>query len=330
MQRIGHSGEVSSAKLVLIGVSSAAFFSSTFVLNYSMSLGGGHWMWSAALRYLFMIPILTGWIAAREGLAGVSAALALFRSHVWFWLLSGTLGCGLFYAGICFAADHARGWVVASTWQLTVIASPLVLLLFGFHVPRRGFLFSAVIVAGIWLVNAHGLGAGITRQEIVLGVLPVLISAIAYPLGNQLLNAAKNGTMARIARIDSPLLQHPASAILLMTLGSMPFWLLLCVLVKPPAPGIGQVLSTLLVAVLSGVIATSIFFHARNLTGDPFRIAAVDASQAAEVVFALLGELLALRAPLPDRTSLLGLLLLTMGLVGYCLRSAPAKPAGAS
>lgn len=39
------------ARLIIIGVLSAFFFSSTFVLNRAMSLQGGNWVWTASLRY---------------------------------------------------------------------------------------------------------------------------------------------------------------------------------------------------------------------------------------------------------------------------------------
>ncbi|MBV9524089.1 MAG: multidrug resistance efflux transporter family protein [Alphaproteobacteria bacterium] len=287
-----------------------------------MSLGGGDWAWSAILRYLFMMPFLALLILAQDGPAALRDALCLFRKHFRFWLLSGTLGCGVFYAGICIAADHARGWVIASTWQATIIASPLVLISLGFKVPGRSFVFSTIILIGIWLINARGLASGITGEEFALGVVPVLISAVAYPLGNQLVNAAKNGTMRRVPRIGAARLDRPAVAILLMSLGSLPFWLAIYLIARPPAPTGAQVTSTFIVALLSGVIATSIFFYARNATADPFRIAAVDAAQAAEVGFSLLGELVLLGAAIPDLTALLGLLLLTAGLVGYCFATA--------
>ena len=41
-------------RLILLGLLSGAFFSSTFVLNELMSAAGGHWFWSASLRYVFM------------------------------------------------------------------------------------------------------------------------------------------------------------------------------------------------------------------------------------------------------------------------------------
>lgn len=43
---------------IWLGVLAAFFFAFTFVLNRSMELSGGSWIWSASLRYLFMVPML--------------------------------------------------------------------------------------------------------------------------------------------------------------------------------------------------------------------------------------------------------------------------------
>ena len=40
------------------GILASFFFAFTFILNRSMNLGGGYWLWSACLRYLFMLPML--------------------------------------------------------------------------------------------------------------------------------------------------------------------------------------------------------------------------------------------------------------------------------
>ena len=45
-------------KLIILGIIAGAFFSTTFVLNELMSVSGGHWLWSASLRYFFMILFL--------------------------------------------------------------------------------------------------------------------------------------------------------------------------------------------------------------------------------------------------------------------------------
>ncbi|ABS22278.1 hypothetical protein Bcer98_2005 [Bacillus cytotoxicus NVH 391-98] len=34
------------------------FFAFTFILNPAMDLQGGSWIWSASLRYYFMVPLL--------------------------------------------------------------------------------------------------------------------------------------------------------------------------------------------------------------------------------------------------------------------------------
>ena len=51
-------------KAILIGILGALFFSVTFILNRSMELDGGSWVWSASLRFIFMLLILliiVGW-----------------------------------------------------------------------------------------------------------------------------------------------------------------------------------------------------------------------------------------------------------------------------
>lgn len=48
-----------------------------------------------------------------------------------FWCITGSIGFGVFYTGICYAGDHVAGWVVAATFMFTVVTSLLVLLAFG-------------------------------------------------------------------------------------------------------------------------------------------------------------------------------------------------------
>ncbi len=54
-------------RLILITLIASAFFSSTYILNELMSNSGGHWFWSASLRYLFTLIILTVVIALQNG-----------------------------------------------------------------------------------------------------------------------------------------------------------------------------------------------------------------------------------------------------------------------
>ncbi|MEW5928001.1 MAG: multidrug resistance efflux transporter family protein [Gemmatimonadota bacterium] len=312
------------ARLVALGVLSALFFSSTFVLNRSMSLEGGHWVWTAALRYAWMLLVLTGWLLATGGVRGVAAAWGVFRGHAAFWTVAGSVGFGAFYALAAFASAYAAGWVVAATWQTTLLATPLVLLAFGRRVPARGVLLILLIFAGIVLVNAEHAGSA-GMGDVWRGALPVVLAAFAYPLGNQMVWEARNGGHRRIPRIADPVLDDRFAVVWLLTLGSVPFWLLLALVARPPAPTPGQVASTGVVALLSGVVATTLFLHARQAAREPYEIAAVDSTQAAEVLFSLAGEVVLLDAALPGSTGWAGIALTVVGLVLYVrAQSAPA------
>ncbi|WP_213939097.1 multidrug resistance efflux transporter family protein [Pseudomonas sp. dw_612] len=322
-----HSSSRPTYQLILIGLLSSAFFSATFIMNYVMHLDGGHWAWSAALRFLFMLMLLFPFLLLAKGTAFMAELFQVFFKNLVFWLIAGTIGFGVFYAGICYAADYSRGWLVAATWQSTVLASPLVLVLFGLKMPTRGILLSIFIVLGVVLVNYAQFKQGIATNDLLYGVIPVLISAFAYPIGNQMLNGAKTGSLKAVKKIDSTVLTSSAACVFLMSLGSVPFWLLLVLYVQPPPPSAGQIYGSLSVALFSGVCATSLFYWARNSTTSAMQIAAVDATLAGEVIVTLIAEMLFLKQPAPDALSMVGLVIITLGLIGYCYRSAASAPA---
>ncbi|MBU5635614.1 multidrug resistance efflux transporter family protein [Geomonas sp. Red69] len=303
-------------RLILIGICSALFFSSTFVLNRAMSLQGGHWIWTASLRYFYMFFMLSLWLV----LAGKSRLLkgifSAFRSNWCFWTMAGSIGFGVFYALLTFSSSFAPGWVVATTWQATILATPLVLLLFGKRVPMRGIVFTALIFIGIVLVTCEQASAASIR-ETLLGVLPVLVAAFAYPLGNQLIWEARHGKIAKFPESSAAVLDDSVARVLIMVLGSIPFWIVLTLFVQPPPPSGGQLINTAVVAVLSGVIATTLFYKARHLAKTPFELSAVDATQSTEVIFSLLGEILFLGGAWPGAAGMVGITLSLVGLVLY-------------
>ena len=283
-----------------------------------MSLEGGHWVWSAALRYVWMTAFLiVGPLIIGRGRLLV-ATLRLLRAYWRFWLVAGTVGFGVFYAGVTFAASFAPGWVVATTWQITVLASPLVLLAYGRRVPLRGVVFTVLIFLGIVFVNVGQVGAA-DWGVVLWGAAPVLVAAFAYPAGLQMVWEARAGGHARLPHIVDPVLGDSFARVLLLTLGSLPFWLIVILLVQPPPPTSGQWVSTALVALFSGVIATSLFVYARHQARTAYELAAVDATQAGEVLFALVGEVLLLGGALPDLFAVVGIALTILGLVLYLL-----------
>jgi drug/metabolite transporter (DMT)-like permease len=306
-------------RLAMLGLMAAALFSSTFILNRAMSLAGGHWVWSASLRYVFAIGLLGCWLTWRRGSGHLRAALACFGSHPWFWILAGSIGCGVFYAGLSYASASAPGWAVATTWQATLLASMVVLYLFGLPVPKVGLLSILVIFVGIVLVNLTTVSAaaGEGQDSAGPGMILVLISAFAYPLGNQLLHGARHGSGRFKVRLSSPVLNDAASCVFLLSVGSLPFWLILIAWCQPPPPSAGQCLQTFAVALFSGVLATTLFVHARNAAQTPLSIAAVDATQAAEVLFALLGEVMFLSGAWPGIHASIGLGILITGVLVF-------------
>ncbi len=301
------------ARLILIGLLAGFFFSSTFVLNRVMSLAGGHWVWSASLRYAHMIVLLTLWLLAFRGRPVLVRILKLFLANLTFWMTAGGIGFGAFYALICFSADYAPGWIVATTWQFTIIATLVVLTVFGRRFPKRIWVFSSVVFAGVCMVNLSRAGA-VAPVQLLNGAWPVLVAAFCYPIGNQMVWEAKAGHH-RLPDISGPDLDHPFTKVLLMSLGSVPFWCLLVAVTAPPPPSGGQIVNTALVALFSGVLATSLFLFARNESTTGSQLAAVDATQSSEVIFALVGEVLIIGTALPNPLGVLGILVTGAGLM---------------
>lgn len=300
------------ARLTMVGLLSALFFSSTFVLNRLMSVQGGDWVWSASLRYGFMALFLFAIIFFFQGWHTLKALFLLFREYVWFWVVAGSVGFGGFYALLCFSADYSPAWVIAATWQFMMIATLFVLILFGRRFPKRIWLFSVIIFSGVVILNASRI-ASIEWEIILKGSIPVLIASFCFPFGNQLIWEAKHGHRY-FPKIESMLLDNAFNKVFLLTLGSIPFWLILLMWHTPVLPSTSQVLNTAMVALFSGVIATTLFLWARSHALTPSHIAFVDALQVAQVIFALIAEMLFLGAEAPNAKAWLGMSLIFVGL----------------
>lgn len=302
-------------KPIIIGILSAFFFAFTFVLNASMELAGGSWIWSAALRYLFMVPLLLIIVGIR---GNIHPLLLEMKRQPRKWITWSTVGFGLFYIPICYAAVYSPGWLIAGTWQITIISGALLSPLFyeikqtqdgpiqvRGKIPLRGLSMSLIILVGIILMQLEH-AQRISFEHLFLGVIPVLIASFAYPLGNRKMMDVCEG------RVDA------YQRALGMTLASLPLWLVLSVYglftVGPPSKG--QSVQVLLVALCSGVIATVLFFTATDMVrGDMKKLATVEATQSMEVVFALVGEMLLLSIAFPSLVSWIGIFTVIIGMV---------------
>jgi drug/metabolite transporter (DMT)-like permease len=281
-----------------------------------MSLAGGHWAWTASLRFGYMLIFLVVLLLITQGKKALADIKDVFIKHWVLWIIAGSIGFGVFYAFITFSSTYAAGWIVATTWQTTILATPIVLMFFGRKVSTKGLLLTGLIFIGILLVNIEH-AAETSLQGALLSALPVLVAAFAYPIGNQLVWEVRVGENKRLPHVQHPILENGFARVLLLTIGSIPFWILLLFVMKPPPPTTGQLVSTAMVALLSGVIATTVFLYARHLCRDPHEIAAVDATQSMEVVFSLIGEVIFLGGAFPGTLGMIGVALTIVGLIAY-------------
>lgn len=303
-------------KAILIGILSALFFSVTFILNRSMELEGGSWVWSASLRFFFMLPMLVI-IVGYKG--NIKPALQHIKAQPITWIFWSTIGFGFFYTPLTFATMYGPGWLVAATFQLTIIAGSLLVPFLNKkmkqRIPIQSVFISLIILAGVFIMQFEYAGS-VPMMDVMLCVVPLVISAFAYPLGNRKMMQLVGGQLNTFQRM------------LGMTIASMPFWIILSIygIVVDGAPNSSQVLQTFIVAVSSGIIATALFFFATELVqNDNHKLAGVEATQSGEVVFALFGELLLLSAPLPSSISFIGMGLVITGMILHSVISSLAN-----
>jgi drug/metabolite transporter (DMT)-like permease len=300
---------------IIFGTLAAFFFAFTFIINRSMELEGGSWIWSASLRYFFMVPFLLLLVYWRKNLKPL---LLEMKNNPRAWLLWSFVGFGLFYGPICFSAAYAPGWLIASTWQITIISGSLLAPFFvetvmtqqgpikiRGRIPMKSLALSSIILLGIILIQVERADS-LSLIEVLLGVLPVIVASVAYPLGNRKMMDVCGGRLDVFQRV------------LGMTLSSMPLWIVLAIygLLTVGPPTVGQSIQSGIVAITSGVIATVLFFQATDLVhGNMQKLGNVEATQSISVLFAVIGELILLKAAFPSIISWTGMLLVMAGMV---------------
>lgn len=302
-------------RAIIYGLLASCFFSTAFIFNRAMELEGGSWMWSASLRFFWMTPILLLIVALRGNLKSCFQHLCKnFKAY----LLWSTVGFGLFYAPLTFASIYSPGWLVAGSWQITIIAGSLLIPFLGTGgskalktLPWAELKWSSVIILGVILILLDQISS-ISWMLALAGFIPVVIAAFMYPLGNRKMMQICQG------EIETP------ERVLNMTLASLPFWSAIALWggLDYGLPSNTQVSYSFLIALFSGVIATLLFFSATNLVhSNPNQLAIVEATQAGEVLFTLIGEMIILETQLPSSTALLGVFLIVLGMVVHSIVS---------
>ncbi|BDU21067.1 multidrug resistance efflux transporter family protein [Dyella sp. GSA-30] len=299
-----------SNALAAIGLAlcAALFFTMTYVLNRSLVAGGGHWAWAVILRYLITLPLLALVIPWQGGMGDLPKEL---KRHPRSWLLWSSIGFVLFGIPLTWAANSGPSWLVAGSFQTTVLAGPL-LAPFIYRDERRRLAWSSLaigglIVAGVFALQWGYAGGSLSASD-WLAIAAVVLSAFAYPLGNRMLLLHLERTGTRLNAVQR---------VFGMTLCSWPLWLLFTVVawfaIGPPTGR--EIVLAGGVALSSGVIATVLFFGATDkVRSEPTALAAVEAMQAAELLFATVIGATFLHEAWPHGYSAIGAVAIIIGI----------------
>lgn len=306
--------ESNSIYLFTIGMISAVFFTVTFLINSAISIDGGHWYWSGSLRFIIMLILLSILLLILKGINFYIEILKDYKKNFIFWNISGTLGFGVFYSLICFAADFSPAWVVATTWQLSIISSLFVLTLYGRKLSKKIWFFTFFIFFGVCLVNFQSFDMEVFKTTLI-GFIAVIVAGFAYPLGNQMVWEEKSKRHQK-QDFKMDVLDNAFAKVFLMTLGSLPLWIGLFIFLGIDfLPTKAQIINVSIIALLSGVVATTLFMYARSKADTSKKIMLVDSTLAGEVVIALFAEILFLGLPIPSISAFVGIVIIMVGLI---------------
>lgn len=297
-----------SLKALILGITAALFFAFTFILNKVMASEGGNWIWSSSLRFYWMLPCFFIIVLIRGNLFPL---LINIRHHALKWLLWSTIGFGLFYAPLTYSASFSPSWLVASTWQFTIIAgviiAPFIYKSWSYF-SISNFLLASIILLGIVIMQLSQIN-NITIKDLFTGSSWIILATFCYPLGNRKMIMITKGELDVYQRI------------LGMIICSIPFWFILniyAIFIEASFPSTDQIQQTFLVGIFSGVIATTLFFYATDLVSHNHKaLACTEATQSAEVIFTLIGEIVFLHIILPDFYALLGMIVIIFGMILY-------------
>ena len=308
---------------VSIALLSALFFTCTYVLNRAAATSGGHWAWTASLRYLITLPMM---LLVMPWQGGVRPVWRAIRAHPGPWLLWSGIGFVLFYLLLSFAAASGPSWLVAGTFQLTVIAGMLCAPFLyrsrdgndaRARIPLPALAAGIVVICGVLLMQI-GHSGGHLDSDAWIALVAVAISAFAYPLGNR-------GLLLHLERAGIDL--NATQRVFGMTLASQPLWwaAAACAFAFVGPPPLGQIELAGGVALGAGVIATVLFFQATGMVrNDPSALAAAEAMQAAEILFATLIGVMWLGEAWPRGHTLWGAVIVMIGIVAFSIVAARA------
>jgi drug/metabolite transporter (DMT)-like permease len=320
MTRDGHD---TRRALAAIGIAllSALFFTLTYVLNRASASEGGHWAWTAALRYLITLPLLLPLMPSMGGIGPVWRAM---RAHPGAWLRCSAIGFVAFYLLLAYAASSGPSWLIAGSFQFTVVAgmlcAPLLYRDARRKLPMGALGVGALILAGVALLQ-WGHAGGHMERAAWIALACVLASAALYPIGNRMLLLHLEHTGESLSA---------GQRVFGMTLASQPLWWLVSAYAwqQSGAPPMSQVWLAAGVALSAGIVATILFFQATGMVRDlPAALGAAEAMQAAELLFAMVLGVMFLGEAWPHGLAVWGACLVVAGIGAFAWLVSRPSPA---
>ena len=113
-------------------------------------------------------------------------------------------------------------------------------------------------------------------ETMALTLIPILIAAFSYPLGNRKVMSLVSSDISTLERVYA------------MTLCSLPVWIFLSIwaFITHGLPGRDHLIQSFFVALFSGTAATVLFFKATDMVKHNHKwLAVIEATQSGEVIF---------------------------------------------
>ncbi len=296
-------------RAILWGVGASLFLSSTFIINSLITSSGAYWAWAAALRSIFLIPVLGLVVLFSKQLKPLLKAVK--QAPVIF-IKWGIVGFGLLYTAVTVASLWSPGWMVAATFQINILAgillAPFIYTDERKFIPRRALVLSMVIIAGVFIMQFEKMNQLHSAANALLSFFMVLPGAVVWPLGNRKLTVDLEQKGIHLNALQR---------VLGMSIGCLPFLILLCFVgfLKAGPPSLALCTSSFYSAVFSGFIGGVAFYKATQMVNkNPVALATVEATQVFEIVFTLLGEMILKGTPFPGFFGQIGLLIVFSGI----------------
>lgn len=298
-----------TVKGITWGVIASCFLSATFLINSLIADSGGHWAWTANLRTLFLIPVLGLVLLFTRQLRPLIHAI---NSQPWLFVKWGLTGFGVLYTFIAIASLFSPGWMVAAAFQINILAGILLApFIYNDHrktVPRQAVILSILILIGVLIMQFEKATALGSAGSVLISFSLTLVGAIVWPLANRKL---------MVDLEDKGMKLNATQRVLGMSIGCIPLLIILAIVgfQQSGFPPVSQVQASFYSAIFAGFLGGVGFYHATQLVHKtPAAIAAVEATQALEIVFTLLGEMILLGSPFPGVYGQAGIAIVLSGL----------------